>query len=697
MTTPKVPHTPDDSHIPDGTHAAGRIRRHLEASTDHLDLVATPISQLKGRADQRTARRQRVAALGVVAAVSIAVVGGVAVLSQSEPSSVVTSSETGGESGTDSLPGTDGPGTDPGTAPPVTGAAAPEAPPATIVFGQVSEPDPFGDLGLPQEVDPAFVWKVVDPGKEASISSTFSGTLQGAFPTFALSTAPGRSNDYDNIETFLYRSDDGISWTRTGAQSPFASGYWNAQVNDAQIFVTGTMPGIAQTQANPLQIAVGGGDAWEIAELPIDTNAASTLPMVNTGGPQVGSVPYGDGVLVVVTDQAYPDYAAITDALGVDPNDAGIIDQQSDGVTVVDGACINEVNGQFDPTDELFGPADGLDTVSATSVLGPFEDGDDYYGCPVVKKTWAQLGMPPESVEALSTSMSRFFTVSAALEITEIDAPSAGSFYPVGGQEPIVELAVNCCTETAAPRYELVDGAWVESAPGANSILARQGVQLQQLGDLRVGMFGPLNDGSTPFMSIASDGTQSGVDLQEMLATGAPSSSSWAQYTATTGAQWVGAVQTYDDPIALEGGIEVTFGDVVIRQETQQSRFVVLDAASREPIDRELVSGDANGNVEVRTEGGDVRAEFNVEAVYNALSPSGDQQLPPSHSIITTADGTSFSVESVATLLGLTDADVSRVARVASNGTSVIVTVTLADRYADDTRKQLVLVGTPIG
>jgi hypothetical protein len=56
-----------------------------------------------------------------------------------------------------------------------------------------------------------------------------------------------------------------------------------------------------------------------------------------------------------------------------------------------------------------------------------------------------------------------------------------------------------------------------------------------------------------------------------------------------------------------------------------------------------------------------------------------------------------FSVESVAELLGLDNADIKHVPRVSTDGTTVIVAVTLNDRYPDETAKQLVLVGTPIG
>ena len=48
-------------------------------------------------------------------------------------------------------------------------------------------------------------------------------------------------------------------------------------------------------------------------------------------------------------------------------------------------------------------------------------------------------------------------------------------------------------------------------------------------------------------------------------------------------------------------------------------------------------------------------------------------------------------------LLGLEPGAVNFVPRVASDGTQVFVTVTLSERYPDDSRKQVVLVGTPIG
>lgn len=708
MKTPETPDVPEaEQH-----RAAQRVRDHLEASTTNIDLVAAPVSEVKERASRRAVRRQRGVAVGLVAAASIGVVGGVALLSQSEPSRVSTSSETDGADGTDDAAGdtvvgaseptadATAPGTD-GADPDVivsTTVVTPGASPTNTVPGVGgSMADLYGELGVAQQADPAFVWKVVDPGKDVSISGTFGANFDSGFPAFALSTAPGRSNDYDNIQTLLYRSDDGINWTQAEAQTPFAAGYWNAVVNDEQIFLTGTAPGIAETEPNPLQIAVGDGDAWEIADLPIDTNATSGVPMVQVSGPQATAVPYEDGALVVVTEQAYPDFEQLLDLLDDDSDAISIMEVQDDGVLWVDSACIAEQSGSYDPTTDLFGPVDGSESVPTTSVLSELSDGDDYYGCPVTKRSWSEVGMPQASVDALSGSMTRFFTVSADLVVAEIDGPTAGTYYPVGNNEPVVELASSCCTEEAPDRYELIDGVWVESSSSVATALTRQGIALTELDGARVGFFGSQPDGRVPFMSIGDDGTQRGVDLAPLLVTDAPVSTSWGQLSASTGSLWVGAVQTHDDPVALAGGVEVAFGDVVVRQADQNARFELLDAASGEPIDRSLVSGDDNGNVEVVDEAGAVRASFHVEDVYGSIQTVFDEPPPPMHSLLTTADGTSFAVESVAELLGVEETAVSRVARVGTDGTGVIVTVTLNERYADDTRKQLVLVGTPIG
>lgn len=66
-------------------------------------------------------------------------------------------------------------------------------------------------------------------------------------------------------------------------------------------------------------------------------------------------------------------------------------------------------------------------------------------------------------------------------------------------------------------------------------------------------------------------------------------------------------------------------------------------------------------------------------------------------SILTTADGATFARESVADLLGVEPSAINHVPRVYSDGTQVVVVVTLNDRYPDDSRKQIALVGTPIG
>jgi hypothetical protein len=96
---------------------------------------------------------------------------------------------------------------------------------------------------------------------------------------------------------------------------------------------------------------------------------------------------------------------------------------------------------------------------------------------------------------------------------------------------------------------------------------------------------------------------------------------------------------------------------------------------------------------------GTERARFTGEDVFNGIDGqvvhSGDNGSE--WSILTTADGSSFSVEPVADLLGVEPSAIGSVSRVSTDGTKVVVTVSLNERWPDESRKQVVLVGTPKG
>ena len=95
---------------------------------------------------------------------------------------------------------------------------------------------------------------------------------------------------------------------------------------------------------------------------------------------------------------------------------------------------------------------------------------------------------------------------------------------------------------------------------------------------------------------------------------------------------------------------------------------------------------------------GEVRATIAMDELYDQLEAQTrfTERSETRYHVVTTADGSGFSVESVAELLGLAGSDVSFVPRVATDGRTVVVTVALEERHADGSRKQVVLAGTPI-
>lgn len=679
-----------------------RLERHLDAMARRTAIPAAEPSSARRRAHQRTIARRR-AVVGALAAASVVgVVAGVATLARPEPSTIQTL-------------GDPAVGADPDT------TSQPVADPTTTAI--VPNPAAATEVATPARLEPpAFVWKAVEPAKDKAIGGTFFGPGASMLPTYATSTAPGRSNDDDDVEQFVWRTDDGIEWERTDIESPFAQSFWAPQFVGDTVFAVGTAPGIAGTEPNPLLVGVNDGAAagdWRTAELAYDTNEYRDLPMAFVGL-EIERVTAGEQLLIALTPHVTPDYQRIEWVNG-DPVDSQIFDHVDGGIRVIPSEECAELIWGTVPTTIAGNPIE-----QASTTMPP--------GCEPVRYTWEELGVPAETIAAMNELVTRVFAVGPDLTVTEIEPPEPGALLRSLGttsgrfvERP--EMLPEAERASAAVR------AWEYDGAGGWTTVTIPAVNWSQepmtVGDATYGFAFPSDgaaSGGGTVVRLGADGSVSRTDLRTILDADYPFVQSMS--SATAAGRFVAAVDQYPDAIADAGGVETTVGSVTIRKASDRTDYEFFDAATGEVLDgvtldwigsdetdaRAVPAGTApaatvsegtapaatvsegGGFVRIVDADGTVLGEAGEQEFYDRLEGSlmGDPPRPPVQRIVTTANGVDFTSESVAELVGMDDADVSRVQHITSDGTQVFVAVALEDRWSDDTRKQVVLVGTPI-
>ena len=643
-----------------------RLRNHLTASAERVTLSDLEPSSVRRTARQRTVRRHRTLVGSVAAATVMGMVVGVQALSGgSGPELRMTNVPSGVNASDDGA----APATDPPTEPGIDAVPA--------------------QLG-----DPAFVWKVVDPGQANSIVSTFSSGGAASIPGLAVSTSPGRSNDDDNITPSIWRTADGVAWEQTDLAAPFAAdGLYGAVSTGGHMFALGTAPGVATSEPNPLIVAVAGLDStdWTRVELPIDTNAQAALPFAEVSiNRQL--IPVADDVIAAVTPGVDVDVAEVAEQSELFDLDQ-MSGMQANGITVVDEGCDS---GQDVTITTMVEPP----AITVPVGTEPVASSGDPSNCSARLLTWDELGVPSETVDAMRNEATSFFLVGNDGTVNPIESPAPGKHLisASGGPSPdFVQVnLVDDQESTTAHRYQ--DGTWQTiAAPFAN-----WSQPPGRLGESTLGFGWNVQSPDGPdqqvFATLGADGSSTFSDpstLFDAFSILSPGSG------AAASGRWVTPVSATNDQVAAQGGIEFTIDGVTVRQASAMESPRYYDAATGEQItdDRiEYVVGSPSGAMVFRGPAGEEIAELTEYEVYSRLSP--EPQSPDDFgdwSILTTADGLTFSKESVTDLLGLEPGAVNYVPRVASDGTQVFVTVTLNERYPDDSRKQVVLVGTPIG
>jgi hypothetical protein len=287
--------------------------------------------------------------------------------------------------------------------------------------------------------------------------------------------------------------------------------------------------------------------------------------------------------------------------------------------------------------------------------------------CDVVEVPWDELGVPAETIAARGGPNTRAFMMADGAT-TEIDVPGNAYFNGVIGERITFaendgdwfELADDDTIVPSTPPAGTIDQSW-----GAWPIGERDGVTFSstQL---------PSEFGSWTDLF----GTSTGDD----------------EVAWTNWSQLYGHAAVAPDPFVVEGGREVSGGGLTIRRDSLQAEPEFSLTDSGEVVDVSRVRTDSsNGDIVIVDEAGAELARLGGEAASPVVwgGCCDDATNPPAWYVETSVDGMNVASESLA------DADISSVPRISTDGTNVIVAVTMKERNADGVPKQLVLVGTP--
>lgn len=659
------PRTPDHVDLNEE-----RLARDLRAAARQIDL--TPGSELSvvTRGRRRRQRQRRATTFTLVTALTAGTAVGVQQLSRNGDDSIAS------EQVDETIPT----GSTVATDPSAPGTTAPPPPPA-----QTTPPPVAASTGsdIPDDVPPAQLvesnmeWTVIEPDSTQAVGMALNSGFGSVsrVPGLALSTAPGRSDDFEIV---AWRTDDGITWEQAPLDTPIGR-VGSIVVDGSTMYNVGTAPGIAATEPNPLVVASSGDDGitWDQVELPIDTNAWRELPFVQEqGGVYAYAVPVDAGVVVIASTSANVDYAELAE---LDPRLVnGWLHAGPEGLTVAaDASC----SGTMPPaTIDVSGtPARQLFPILPSDAT--YED-----VCGTELLTFDQLGIPPELAAALNGS-SRVFVVRGG-EATEIDAPAG-----LGYWGEVADRAY--FTDLDGAWYVLADGdELVPTDPPSyafGSVIGSVGdttYQLVQTGDM-------FSSGPDLLVAVGADGLETWTDWTGLYG---DDLMPYRQAVGTTDTGIVGVVQAQVQQWARDGRTEVSAGGLTVRRTSMRvaPTFVLTDTGEEIPMER-IANDGANGDfVALDADGAEV-ARMTAETANEILYGAGFDGQPPSEWYVeTSSDGRNVSVERLAPLLGLEDdSEISSVPRISTDGTRTIIAVTLTERDATGARRQLVLVGTP--
>jgi hypothetical protein len=643
-----------------------RLARDLRSAAGRVPLAPGSEVAVVANGRRRRHRRRQANAIMLVAATGIGTAFTIRQLARTGDSSIAT----------DTLPTTESTGSVPQSAVPATSTpsdliAPPETVPASVPLDTASVGIP-GRMPPPADiVESNMVWNVVEPDSTQAVAhGDMSATPASGLPGVILATAPGRNEDY--VPQF-WRSDDGVTWTAIDLELPFGS-VRNARFSSDSVYAVGTAPGIAKNQPNPLLFGVSHdeGVTWDQIGLPVDTNAGHDLPFIKEVGASATVYPIEGGAVVWLYSGAQLDYAAISQR-ALETTGRHAVNYTREGVYLGGtSGCPPTTNP--DATVPVF--------ESPTTISFPMREPSA--GCDLV--TWDEVGVPQDTIDLAFSRTPREFRVIGD-EVTELEVPAGViAYFGNTSQGPLFT------TEDGRGWYRMgPDGVVAETPapPGG-------GYPLGANGDTEFVQ-------STPDSGIYGGGYSTGVG-----ASTADGSWVYADWSALAGENRIAAPQTTEvttvgvvevlqampDRIAESGGISVSSGGFTASRASARAPVVIINDATGEAVDLTHVWYGPGGVIITDDDGNQVGTMDGPTFQSLFDDPSGDSG-PDDFLVAVSADGVHVSVESISELLGVDASDISSVPRISAAGNTTVIAVTLKERNADGSRRQLVLVGTP--
>lgn len=710
--------TPDD---PDGSATTDRVAAYLRAAAGQVELRRHGVAEVRRHARRRSARRRRVgvgvAAAGILATPVIIVrtLGGdgprmvqiPAALLDTAPDANVTAAKRVDSDLVWNVVRPDR-SQSPTSATALSSGAVPSVMLSTVP-GQTGDqwtPQLWqtadGETWTPIAVNPPLSLQVFAEGRIAM----FAGSI------YAVGTAPGATARTDAQPIVVTRSGDGgTSWTTTGVD--------------------------------------------------LDTGAVARLEGVSRGNASIsGLVANESRMAFMVTEAAWIDYVPLLVAAGI-PGDAGI-EAGPSGITATCGNRPSDVTTPEGFVPGSAGTVDTLPAAATTTVVldGMTRDGQVVARCAgesVRTLTWAQLGISAEAAALMYAPRQHLFVLGDGDTFTEVALPVVnGNPYGTRLFAGPNQFYVSSSNTSGATLFESSDGtSWNELPPLPST------QDVTWVGELDGRPAVAVHIGNGTAIAILDDSGEWQVTEPSSIIDPAGSISTTSVVAGPSGLAFVGQTQpdrvVANGGVALhQDGYTLTIvnfgGDMTVTEDasgeiigtvegwlTVEGRvqragrddgsYDVLDddgqivtTFSGQQIGESSYSGEAVA-VSTTIEGpsgssttfpppttvGPASNPTSIASTTTAVDMPVDGTAPATTisdhapnagtwSVMHSTDGVSWSIESVAEIAGIAEADIFHVDRVqtAPDG-RIIVTVRVRASVPGQPASNVVLVGTPRG
>lgn len=656
----------------------GVLQQRIGGLARTIDLREGSVDAVRRRGEQR--RRRNRAAVGGIAAVAVVttVVGGIAILSRPLPPSAS------------------------GNAP--ADAAAPD--------GSTFSSDSAASTDIPviPAVEAAITWNVVRPDSPEAIAYpsllTPSTSLDG--PVYAWSSQPGKAA-VDDYEATLYRSDDGVAWSRVDGSDELP-GKLTVGTFEGGLYSLGT--------SAPTKLAFWtseDGAAWTEAAIPLDLAAWSSRKGVDAAYIGETSVSATAGsVLVLARTNLQFDTSAVAstdDSVSVTPS----------GVEVTRYRCTEVTAGESpvstiaaDATSVASGDAttDPVASVGTAQVCDPITGEVEHYGLDAAGIDPAAVAEQYE-VHLFRRDADGSFTELALPDLTGTDSVvSSARVVAVGDRHVLIYDEIDPTTYGLVATHVLLsdDGVtWADRSLPSTSTAQAWGLTPGVLPDGRLAVLDLWGaNGMEPMLWTSGDEgiTWTSLRLDGLLRADDGVSARFAPSSGIvdgTGITVVAAIAI--DPVVEHGPISIERDGQRVSLVDSAGVYTFTDLATGEEIariDLGTIDGTDTSSVRYDDDGTVVLLDPADSSEIARLTSSDMDQISTlawgdgqPYVVLHSADGSSWSRESLDDVTGV-DRSVPSLAY-SVDGRIIVTVLDGSGRNADGSAQTVVAVGTPTG